>query len=159
MQQILRTKRATSTVRLSRLPKTLAGVGTGGGHLGIVVELCPAEYVELEGERLGALAADLGEARAGRVLTRAMEEIGVRLARVQAAYQVGDGVRLKKHAQGLAAIAGQIGMRDLVRVARDMADLSERMDGAAQAAVMARLARVAEDSMLALWDVKGDALG
>lgn len=123
-----------------------------------VVELCPAELVELEGERLGALAADLGEVRAERVLSRAMEEIGVRLARVQAAYHSGDESRLKKHAQGLAAIAGQIGMNDLVRVARDMADLTERVDPAAQAAVAARLSRVAEDSMLAIWDVKGDAL-
>lgn len=123
-----------------------------------VVELCPAEFVVLEGERLGALAADLGEARAERVLSRAMEEIGVRLARVQAAYGAGDSARMKKHAQGLAAIAGQIGMADLVRVARDMADLSQGIDAAAQAAVVSRLARIAEDSMLALWDVHGDAL-
>ena len=121
-----------------------------------VVELCPAEYVVLEGERLGALAEDLGEARAERVLSRAMEEIGVRLARVQAAYHSGDKARMRKHAQGLAAIAGQIGMADLVRVSRDMVDLSGRIDAAAQAAVITRLGRVAEDSMLALWDVQGD---
>ena len=130
--------------------------GTGGGQLTKVVELCPAEYVVLEGERLGALAEDLGEARAERVLSRAMEEIGVRLARVQAAYHSGDKVRLRKHAQGLAAIAGQIGMADLVRVSRDMVELSGRIDAAAQAAVITRLGRVAEDSMLALWDVRGD---
>ena len=103
------------------------------------------EGVRLDGARLAALYAELGEAGAEAVICRAMEDLASVLADLQ---------RLADCAGLLARVAGDIGMATLVRVAGDVADCAARGDLTALTAVLARLVRIGDRSLTAVWDLQ-----
>jgi hypothetical protein len=120
--------------------------------MGQPIRLRPAEPVRLERARLSALVAELGPAQAEEVICRAMEALAVRLALIERAYAAGDGAVVARGARSLVAIAEQLGMAGIARVARDVADCARSGDGPALAATLQRLLRQAEGSLLAVWE-------
>lgn len=119
-----------------------------------VTRLHLVEDVQFERARQIALVQALGEAEADRVIGRAIEEIAVRLTRIERAYAQGELFRVEKGARGLAAIAEQTGLPTVRRLALVVADLTATNDPPALAANISRLIRVGEISLVTIWDVQ-----
>ncbi|SMX46792.1 hypothetical protein MAA8898_03526 [Maliponia aquimaris] len=103
--------------------------------------------------QIETLRSDLGRPAAEDVVCRAMEELAQRLCHLQQQAQSGPREDLHKGLRALAAIADQIGLCSMSRVAHDVMTCIELGDVVAEAATMARLARIGERSLTALWDV------
>jgi len=119
-----------------------------------VVMLSQDERVRLDQDRLGELYAQLGEAGAEDVVCRAMEELAARLAHAARMFRQGHSADLRKNVRSMAAIAEQIGMLLLARVGRDVIACIDAGDTNALAATLARLLRIGERSLTAVWDLK-----
>ncbi|MCB1338182.1 MAG: hypothetical protein KDK10_12270, partial [Maritimibacter sp.] len=61
---------------------------------------------------------------------------------------------LQASVRGLIAVAQQVGMTTLARVGRDVLELSQSYDAAAFGATVARLGRIGESSLMAVWDLQ-----
>ncbi len=126
--------------------------------MGNVTRLFHCESVRLDVDRLSLLSSELGDAGAVRVIGRAMEEIAVRLTRLENAYAEGDLERVAKGARGLRAIAEETGLTSVRDIADDVFALSSSHDAAAFGACVSRLIRVGEISLVSIWDVHGVSL-
>lgn len=118
------------------------------------VNLRPDENVRLNPSRLTELFVQLGNRGAEDVVCRAMEELAVRLADIEAAYWQGDFSKVSKGSRGLIAIADQIGLNGLAQVARHVASTAARSDHTAISATVSRLMRIGNKSLSAVWDAQ-----
>lgn len=125
---------------------------TGVGNVVDPIVPTREEPARMDHERVSRLFADLGPDAAEAVVTRALEELAVRLGNLDRLLCEGDLERLRKSARGMAAIADQLGMTALARVALDVTACVDAGDSVALAAVLARLDRLGERSLLAVWD-------
>lgn len=114
----------------------------------------PAEPVQVDQDRLGALYAEMGQISAEDVVCRAMEELAVRMAQCDRLYRADDLDGLFKSSRSLIAIAEQIGMGLLARVARDVTECCTSGDRVALGATVGRLMRAGEGSLTAIWDLQ-----
>lgn len=119
-----------------------------------VLKIRLAETVHVDQDRLGALYAELGEAGAEDVVCRAMEEIALRLSHSSRLHTAGEWDEMRKCVRSLVAISDQIGMLVLARVAGDVIETIDRRDIPAVAATLARLLRIGEQSLTAIWDLQ-----
>jgi len=119
-----------------------------------VTTLDQNETVRLDPDRLGGLYQQLGEASAEDVVCRAIEELAVRLTHCERLWRQQDHTGLRKCARSLIAIADQIGMTALARVAGDVTIAVDSLDGPAMGATLFRLLRVGERSLTAVWDLQ-----
>lgn len=113
-----------------------------------------AEPIRLNPDRLGELYCQLGEAGAEDVICRAIEELAVRLTHCDRLWRRNEQDALRKSARSLIAIADQIGMTALARVAGDVTDTIDAGDSVAGAATLSRLIRIGERSLTAVWDLQ-----
>ena len=118
-----------------------------------VAQLKPMENVKLDQGQLETLYRQLGPVGADKVVNHALEELASLLARLPADYGAAEMSALSDGARALAAVAQQVGMTKLARVARDVSDLAPRHDSNALGAVMARLERIGDRSLAAVWDI------
>ncbi|MFC4671340.1 hypothetical protein ACFO5X_22500 [Seohaeicola nanhaiensis] len=119
-----------------------------------VLDLVQSETVRLDPDRLHGLYLQLGEAGAEDVVSRAIEELAVRLAhceRLWRSHALGD---LRKSARSLIAISDQVGMTTLARVAGDVTCAIDSDDHIALGATLFRLMRIGERSLTAVWDLQ-----
>ena len=112
------------------------------------------ETASLDHEQLGSLYNQLGAIGAEEVVQRAMEELSLRLHEAEGIYRDGDLNKLRKGLRTLTAIAEQIGMQKLARVATDVIECIDRGDATSLAATFSRLTRLGETSLTALWDLQ-----
>lgn len=112
------------------------------------------ETVRLDPDRLGNLYHQLGEASAEEVVCRAIEELAVRLAHCERLWRQQDSTGLRKCTRSLIAIAEQIGMIALARVAGNITEAIDANDTAAVGATLFRLLRIGERSLTAVWDLQ-----
>jgi len=112
------------------------------------------EPVRLDRSQLEVLYQSLGPVGADRVVAQALEELGQTLALASARYRAGEIELLRGAVKNLIALAQQVGMTLLARVARDVLELSRTYDAAAFGATMARLERIGEGSLVAVWDLQ-----
>jgi len=112
------------------------------------------EGVRLDPDRLVALYSDLGEAGAEQVVCRAMEELAGRLTEIQRFADDGDIAAMTRSARLLVKVAEQIGMLTFARVAGDVLRATAAGDRAAQSATLARLVRIGDRSLNAVWDLR-----
>ena len=112
-----------------------------------------SESVCLDQNRLEQLYLQLGEAGAEDVVCRALEELAVRLSHTERCFRQQQVQDMRKSARSLIAIAEQIGMCKLARVARDVTQSIDLHDKVAMAATLARLLRIGETSLHEIWDV------
>ena len=113
------------------------------------------ENVRVDGDRLGALICRLDPRDAEDMVGRAVEELAIRLSRCEAAARDGDPVALRPHVESLTGLSGQLGMTALARAARQVICCIDAGDPTATAATTARLVRVADQSLHAVWDIGG----
>jgi hypothetical protein len=111
------------------------------------------ETVRVDQDRLGALYAELGEVAAEDVVCRAMEELAVRFSHCSRLHSAGHWSELRKCTRSLIAISDQIGMAVLARVAGDVIETLDAGDIPATGATLARLLRIGEQSLTAIWDL------
>tara|TARA_R110002012_G_scaffold61104_2_gene160292 strand:+ start:465 stop:926 length:462 start_codon:yes stop_codon:yes gene_type:complete len=143
---------------LGTCPSALSALPWGRLYRGEYVEqmtvLGHDEVIGIDSDRLTDLYVELGEAAAEDVICRAMEELAVRLSHAERMYRESDIVSLRKSARSTAAIADQIGLHLLARVARDVTTAIDRADMIALAATLARLLRIGDRSLTAIWDTR-----
>ena len=119
-----------------------------------IAQLKPTEQVRVDPDQLSGLYAELGEIAAEEIVCRAMEELALRLAHCDRLYRGGDLQYLRKSSRSLIAIADQIGMNKLSRVANDVTQCIDAGDDAALSATLCRLMRIGEASLTAIWDLQ-----
>ena len=112
------------------------------------------EQVRLDSDRLAELYVQMGEVGAQDVVCRAMEELTTRLVRINESYRSNKRRELRKGAKGLIGIAEQIGMHRLAKVARDVCNCVDQNDSLALGATLARLQRIGDGSLTAVWDLQ-----
>lgn len=112
------------------------------------------EAVRLDAGQLEKLYEELGEAGAEDVVCRALEELAVRLAQTERAWRAAQLGTMRKSARSLVAIAEQIGMNTLARVAGDVTVCADSGDHIALAATVTRLVRIGERSLSEIWDLQ-----
>lgn len=112
------------------------------------------EVVRFDPERVEELYTELGEAAAEDVVCRALEEMAACLSHAERCHREARPEDMRSSARGLAAIAGQLGMLPLARVAGDVAACAEVGDPVASAATLARLLRLGERSLGEVQDMR-----
>lgn len=112
------------------------------------------ETVRLDADRLEALYLQLGESNAEDVVCRALEELAARLSHSERCHREGRLEDMRKSTRSLIAIADQIGMQLLARVAGDVTGCIDAGDHNALAATFARLLRIGERSLCEIWDLQ-----
>jgi len=112
------------------------------------------ETVALDADRLEALYLQLGESNAEDVVCRALEELAARLSYSERCHREGRLEDMRKSTRSLIAIADQIGMEPLARVAGDVTECIDNGDRTALAATFARLLRIGERSLCEIWDLQ-----
>ena len=130
------------------------GVNIGVIKVGEVLTLRQTEPVRLDPQRLELLYSQMGEAAADDVICRAVEELAVRLTRAERLWRSGEWREMGRTARSLIAIADQVGMTKLARIAGDVARTAQSGDSAAVGATLGRLIRVGERSLTAVWDLQ-----
>ena len=111
------------------------------------------EGVRLDPDCLWALISELGETGAEEVICKAMEELSVRLADIRRQAEHGQTLALIRSARLSRKIAEQIGMASLARVAGDVAATAAAGDHIGLAATLARLDRIGDRSLHAIWEI------
>lgn len=111
-----------------------------------------AEPVRLDRDTLVSLTQQLGPRLAEDVVCRAMEDLSIRLGTIERRFSTCAWEDMHRQALAVAQVADQVGMADVCRVADDVMLCLEQADGAALAATCARLVRVGEASLSAVWN-------
>jgi len=124
----------------------------------IIADLRPEEGVRLDPDRLVALYVELGKTGAEQVISAAMEELAVQISAAQVAASQGAVADLAPAVRALARLAAQVGMTSLSRVAEDVAQCAARGDLVGQSATLARLVRIGDRSLTAVWDLQDVSL-
>ncbi len=119
-----------------------------------VLQLNPEEPVRLDRDQLEVLVTQMGPVGADHLVSHAMEELAVLLARLNRLHRAGACPEMHAAVKALVAIAQQVGMTKLARVGRDLLYVLGLGDGLALSAVMARLGRIGESSLMAVWDLQ-----
>ncbi|KPP85887.1 MAG: hypothetical protein HLUCCO07_03600 [Rhodobacteraceae bacterium HLUCCO07] len=122
--------------------------------LEMVAVLARNEAIQLDSEKLADLYRQLGDNAAEDVVCRAMEELALRLAHTEKLYRGQDRQEMRRSARLIIAIAEQVGMDLLSRVAGDVTVCIDQRDEAALAAVLSRLVRIGERSLTEVWDLR-----
>lgn len=119
-----------------------------------ISDLHHQEGVRLAPDRLMALFARLGDAEAEQAISRTMEELAAQLLLARQAADMAAPDAVAAAAQTLCSLADKIGMVTLARVAQDVGLCAGRGDAAALAATLARLTRIGDRSLSAVWDLQ-----
>ncbi|MEM6371157.1 MAG: hypothetical protein AAF727_00015 [Pseudomonadota bacterium] len=119
-----------------------------------ILQLRLSERVLVDHDRLDALYSEMDHTAAEDMVCRAMEELALRMAHCDRLYRAGDLEELRKSSRSLVAIADQIGMTVMARVARDVTTCAEDRNAVALSATMSRLMRTGEESLTAIWDLQ-----
>ena len=117
-----------------------------------IATLTHFEDIQLDRDQLRALYVRFGPIQADRNLNQSLEDLALWLARLQQAQKSRRDGDLRQGAADLKRIAQRLGMTTLARVARDVAEQCVVQDPAALPATLARLNRVGERSLIAVWD-------
>lgn len=122
-----------------------------------ITALTVCEPVRVDARRVNDIVSELGEDAAQNVIGIALERLAGVLGDVDRAILAGDLAQSVAHADRMSRLAWQVGLLSLAGVAMDLAHLADRRDMAALAAVHARLMRVGNRSLTAIWDRAGPA--
>lgn len=125
-----------------------------GDKMSGVNMLMHSEQVRVDADRLTELCVRLGESGAEEVMCRTMEELAVQLAQIEKEFRRGAVTEMGQLALLIVTGADRIGMQALARVAMDVVQCIDAGDEVALSAVLARLLRIAERSLTAIWDIQ-----
>ena len=122
--------------------------------MGEVTYIAPAERPRMDARQIESLCMELGTKGAEDAVCRAMEQLGQQLHQAHQFAFDGEQLKLYDTLANLRTTAEHIGLCGLAHVARDVMTCVEFGDGVAQAATLARLGRIGERSLAALWDLQ-----
>lgn len=111
------------------------------------------EGVRLDSDRIIALYAKLGPVGAEQLISATMEDLAVQLSLIERLAQGDNLDDLRAAIEGLLPLARQVGLPMLARVARDLIDCVGQGNAPATAAVLARLLRIGDSGLTAVWDL------
>ncbi len=114
--------------------------------------LAISEVVRVDSRRVAEIVAELGETSAQHVIGLALEQLAAALTAVDGALNDADLAQAVAHAERMSRLAWQIGLLSLAGVAMDLGSTAERGDMPALSAIRARLLRVGNRSLTAIWD-------
>ncbi|WP_234464166.1 hypothetical protein [Paracoccus caeni] len=114
--------------------------------------LALSESVKVDTRRVGDIVRELGETAASNVIGLALEQLASALTETDAAYRENELAAAAVHAERLSRLAWQVGLLSLAGVAMDMGSSAERRDSIAMSAIHARLMRVGNRSLTAIWE-------
>ncbi len=117
----------------------------------VVTVLRFEEPVRFDPDRLERLCRDIGETQVEYEVAAGLERIMIALAQIDC---VDSTLERKKIVAGIADPASKIGMATLARVVRNVHIVMARQDMAAIGATLARLRRVGERSVYAIYDIE-----
>lgn len=117
-----------------------------------VSQLRHSEAVSLDIELLDQMCARMGYTKAEEAIRTAMEDLAVLLQYSGTLARTNELTNLDMTARQIDAVALRIGMCALSRVATDVYRLCHFNDPVALAATVARMRRVGEASLIAIWD-------
>lgn len=112
------------------------------------------ETVGLDPDQLEELFLQHGPAGADKIVNQALEDLAVGLSQLRKAVSVDRDEDAKREIRAMINIAQQLGMTKLAQIGRDALALVGNRDIAACHAVLARLNRVGEGSLIAVWDLQ-----
>lgn len=115
-------------------------------------ELVFRERMTLNPARIERIYRDLGDREADRMVCDATEALALALARIGRAYRRGDLDGVSEQAAELAASAEFLGLAKLTRVAGDVVCCAAQGPGPALDATLARLGRIGDGALVAIWD-------
>jgi hypothetical protein len=119
-----------------------------------IANLTHVEDIQLDRDQLHALYVQFGPVQADRNLNQSLEDLALWLARLQRAQKSRRYADIQQGASDLKRLAQRLGMTTLARVARDVAEQSTTHDAVSLSATLARLTRVGERSLIAVWDLQ-----
>ncbi|WP_417808303.1 hypothetical protein [Thioclava sp.] len=111
------------------------------------------EASALDPARIVVLYAQLGDVAAEQVISTAMEDIAQYLVAVEKAAKAHQCAKMIADPDATITLAEQIGLSSLVLAAQNLQVCIEAHDHIAQAAVLARLMRLADRSLTEVWDL------
>lgn len=117
-----------------------------------VSQIKPHEPVMLDTDLLDQLCVRLGYAKAENAINTAMEDLAVLLQYAGTLYRAQDLETLYVTCRQIRSVADRVGMAKLARVARDVSTLCHGADPNSLGATVARLRRLGEQSLIAIWD-------
>lgn len=120
-----------------------------------VTKLNFEERVCFEPRRMADLYTSMGEIGAENIVCDTMEELTIQLVRADRLGKRGKFDEVAEIALRIAPVADRIGLLGLGRVARDVARCAKADDLAAFGATLARLSRIGDRSLSAIWDPQG----
>ncbi|WP_103172544.1 hypothetical protein [Paracoccus sp. SY] len=120
-----------------------------------IMALAVSEPVRVDSRRVGDIVTELGETAAQNVIGLALEQLAGALTAADRAVGAEDLPEIARQSDLLARLAWQIGLLSLAGVAMDLGGCAERRDPIALPAVHARLMRVGNRSLTAIWDRSG----
>lgn len=113
------------------------------------------DCVLLNRERVVQLNRQLGEKAARDVVCRAVEDIALRLERINELGDLRHLREMRKCTRSLVSIADQIGLDTLTMVADDVLCCIDEDDAVALSATWARLMRIGQQSLNEIWETQG----
>lgn len=117
-----------------------------------IMALAVSEPVRVDSRRLGDIVTELGETAAQNVIGLALEQLATALTLADGAIRANNLPEAVRQCDLLARLAWQIGLLSLAGVAMDLGFCAERGQAVAIRAVHARLMRVGNRSLTAIWD-------
>ena len=117
-----------------------------------ITHLPVSERAHLNSDQLSDLNLELGPEEAETVIYRAVEALSVRLAAAHRQSQIPDYKALRASVSGIGNIAHQIGLLSLCHVAHTVVHCIDDGDPVAVSATLARLMRLSEVSLSAVWE-------
>ncbi|WP_226779859.1 hypothetical protein [Oceaniglobus trochenteri] len=123
-----------------------------------VATLRPVEPVSIDTDCLARLRAAGGETHGEGRLGETLEDLALGLSRVGGAYRRGRFDDIRRECLAIGRIAGLIGLDRMARVAQTSAALSVAGDGVALSANLARLMRMGNDALGAIWDIQDQSM-
>lgn len=155
LKEIAQISRVAINVFLTARYQTGARVAKERGMSAMeIAQLQPCEPVHVDPDILASLHARLGQVGAEQALTSAIEQALARLAAVKRAASSGNLDGVAQLSLCLAELAEQTGMITCARVAQVVADTAAQGDQVALSAALARLDRIGDRSMLAVWGLE-----
>jgi hypothetical protein len=112
------------------------------------------EGAGLDANKLAFLYRHLGDREADLLICDAMEDLALALARVARARAQDDLAAVAEQTLILEQIGARVGLERLRRVAADVRRCAAAGPGPALEATLARLARIGDLSLAAIWDPK-----
>ena len=115
--------------------------------------LVPRDDPQIDPGPIARLFAEKGEAGAEHVIGAAMDELVERVGKAENLHRACRFGDLARMARSIVGVAEEVGFRGVARAASQVCECAMSRDPNALAATIARLGRLTEQSLAAIWDL------